>query len=148
MDAERGEFDKSLAEVKAFLKERAARGIADENRLPAPLVCAVGEAYLQRLVRGDRYDIARQVCSLLAESNHPDEAVKNYFNHRLARFNMVGKPAPTSKEKTSTAGPCGLQTTKERSSSSISGPVGHRRASPTAPSSANSTTLTATRDLW
>ncbi len=94
MDAERGEFDKSLAEAKQFLNQRATAGIADENRLQAPLVCAVGEAYLQRVVRAGRYDIARQVCSVLAESGHPDEVVKNYFNHRLARFNMIGKPAP------------------------------------------------------
>jgi len=94
MEAERGEFDKSLAEVKEFLKRRAAAEISDDERLAAPLVCAVGEAYLQRLVRGGRYDIARQVCSLLTESGHPDPAVKSYFAHRLARFEMVGKPAP------------------------------------------------------
>ena len=94
MDAERGEFDKSLAELKEFLKRAAAAEVADEDRLPAPLVCAVGEAYLQRLARGGRYDIARQVCSLLSESGHPDPVVKCYFDHRLARFAMVGKPAP------------------------------------------------------
>ena len=94
MDAERGEFDRSFSELKAFLKQRAAAEVADEHRLPAPLVCAVGEAYLQRLVRGGRYDIARQVCSLLCESGHPDAVVKTYFDHRLARFEMVGKPAP------------------------------------------------------
>jgi thiol-disulfide isomerase/thioredoxin len=99
MDAERGEFDRSFAELKAFLKQRAAAEVLDEQRLPAPLVCAVGEAYLQRLVRGGRYDIARQVCSLLSESGHPDDAVKTYFNHRLARFEMIGKPAPAIEGK-------------------------------------------------
>jgi peroxiredoxin len=99
MDAERGEFDRSFSEVKAFLKQRAAAEIADEQRLPAPLVCAVGEAYLQRLVRGGRYDIAREVCGLLCESGHPDAVVKNYFNHRKARFEMIGKPAPVIEGK-------------------------------------------------
>jgi thiol-disulfide isomerase/thioredoxin len=94
MDAERGEFDRSFSELKAFLKQHAAAQITDEQRLPAPLVCAVGEAYLQRLVRGGRYDIARQVCRLLCESGHPDAVVKNYFEHRGTRFEMVGKPAP------------------------------------------------------
>jgi thiol-disulfide isomerase/thioredoxin len=94
MDAERGEFEKSLVELKEFLKQRAAAEIADEDRLAAPYVCAVGEAYLQRLVRGGRYDIARQVCSLLSASGHPDPVVKSYFSHRLSRFAMVGKPAP------------------------------------------------------
>jgi peroxiredoxin len=99
MDAERGEFDRSFTELKEFLKQRAAGEIADEQRLPAPLVCAVGEAYLQRLVRGSRYDIARQVCALLCASGHPDLAVKTYFDHRHARFEMVGKPAPAIEGK-------------------------------------------------
>ncbi len=94
MDAERGEFDKSLAELKDFLKRRAAAEVTDEERMAAPLLCAVGESYLQRLARGGRYDIAKQVCGLLCESGHPDAAVKSYFDHRLARFAMVGKPAP------------------------------------------------------
>ena len=65
MDAERGDFDKSLADIKDFSSSGAPREVADENRLPAPLVCAVGEAYLQRLVRAGRYDIARQACGLV-----------------------------------------------------------------------------------
>jgi thiol-disulfide isomerase/thioredoxin len=93
MQAERGEFDKSLAEIKEFVKRRATAEVPDEHRLTAPLVCAVGEAYLQRLVRGGRYDIAQQVCSLLSQSGHPDPVVNNYFAHRLARFQMIGKPA-------------------------------------------------------
>ena len=35
----------------------------------------------------------RQVCSLLSQTGHPDPSVKSYFEHRLARFEMVGKPA-------------------------------------------------------
>ncbi len=93
MQAERGEFDKSIADLKEFMKRRATAEVSDEHRLSAPLVCAVGEAYLQRLVRGGRYDIARQVCSLLCESGHPDSVIKTFFDHRLARFQMVGKPA-------------------------------------------------------
>ena len=93
MQAERGEFEKSLAELKEFVKRRAGPETADEHRLTAPLVCRVGEAYLERLVRGGRYEIARQVCSVLSETGHPDAAIKNYFTHRLARFEMVGKPA-------------------------------------------------------
>ncbi len=38
MDAERGEFDKSLAELKDFLKRRAAAEVTDDDRLAAPLV--------------------------------------------------------------------------------------------------------------
>jgi peroxiredoxin len=92
--ASRGEFDESLADLKRFLARRAAADIPDERRLPAPLVCAVGEAYLHRLVRHGRFDIAREVCRLAASVDHPDKVVQNHFAERLARFEMVGKLAP------------------------------------------------------
>ncbi len=93
-DADRGEFDRSLAELRQFMERRAAAPIPDDRRLPGALICAVGEAYLQRLIRGGRLDIARQVCRLAMGSGHPDAAVRDYFADRLARLEMVGKPAP------------------------------------------------------
>ena len=116
MDAERGEFDKSFAEVKEFLKQRAAAEIADEHRLPAPLVCAVGEAYLQRLVRGGRYDIARQVCSLLARAGIPTRPSRTTSTTGWPASRWSASPRRRSKEQTSTASPCGLPTTRARSS--------------------------------
>jgi hypothetical protein len=92
--AERGEFEQSLADLKQFLNDRAAAKLPDERRLPGPLVCAVGEAYLERLIHGGRLDIARQVCRLAMGSDHPSSVVQRYFADRLARFDMVGKPAP------------------------------------------------------
>jgi thiol-disulfide isomerase/thioredoxin len=92
--AERGQFDESLADLKRFLERRATAGIPDERRLPAALVCAVGEAYLHRLIRGGRFDLAREVCRLGAATDHPDKAVANHFAQRLTRFEMVGKMAP------------------------------------------------------
>jgi thiol-disulfide isomerase/thioredoxin len=93
-EADRGEFDKSLADLKAFLERRAAAHLPDDRRLAGPLVCAVGEAYLQRLIRGSRLDIAREVCRLACGSKHPDPAVQAYFADRLSRLELVGKPAP------------------------------------------------------
>jgi thiol-disulfide isomerase/thioredoxin len=92
--ADRGEFDQSLADLKGFLHNRAAAHVPDERRLPAALVCAMGEAYLQRLIHGGRLDIAKEVCRLASASNHPDQVVDRYFAERLARLEMVGKPAP------------------------------------------------------
>ncbi len=91
--AGRGEYDQSLSDLEEFLRRRAAAQIPDDRRLPPTLAFAVGEAYLQRLVQGGRYDIARRVCQLAA-SNHPDPTVKAYFQRREARLDMVGKPAP------------------------------------------------------
>jgi thiol-disulfide isomerase/thioredoxin len=92
--ADRGQFDRSLAELKGFLDRRASAQTPDDRRLPAALVCAVGEAYLQRLVRSGRLDIARDVCRLAISIDHPDRTTQAYFTERLARLDMVGKPAP------------------------------------------------------
>ncbi len=92
--AERGEFDQSLNDLKQFLAHRATAEIPDERRLPAAMVCAVGEAYLHRLVRGGRFDTAREACRLAARIDHPDKTVAQHFSQRLERFEMVGKPAP------------------------------------------------------
>jgi thiol-disulfide isomerase/thioredoxin len=93
--AERGQFDESLADLKDFLAHRASASIPDERRLPAAMVCAVGEAFLHRLIRGGRFDLAREACKLGAGIDHPDKSVASHFAQRLKRFEMVGKPAPT-----------------------------------------------------
>jgi thiol-disulfide isomerase/thioredoxin len=92
--ADKGEYDTSLTDLRTFLARRAAAQVGDEHRLTCPLVCAVGAAYLERLVRGGRYDIAREVCRLVMDCNHPDPAVRQFFASRLACFEMIGKPAP------------------------------------------------------
>lgn len=91
--ADRGEYDRSLADLEGFLKRRAAVHIPEEQRLPPPLLFAVGEAYLQRLIQGGRYDIARKVCQL-AVASRSDPAIKAHFEKRQARLDMIGKPAP------------------------------------------------------
>ena len=91
--ADRGEYDRSLVDLEGFLKRRAAVNIPEEQRLPPHLLFAVGEAYLQRLIQGGRYDIARKVCQL-AVANRSDPAIKAHFEKRQARLDMIGKPAP------------------------------------------------------
>ena len=90
-EANRGEFDRSLADLQAFLA-RHPIAAEPEKRLDPAEVVAIGEAYLQRLVRGGRFDIARKVCNL--GMTHPDPGVKAHFQSRLARLDRVGKPAP------------------------------------------------------
>ncbi|MEO6810635.1 MAG: TlpA disulfide reductase family protein [Isosphaeraceae bacterium] len=90
--AERGEHDQSLNDLLTFLKANPKRPEADQ-RIETDTALAVGEAYLQRLVRAGRYDIARKVCELAIEHS-PNPAVQEHFRTRLARLAMVGKPAP------------------------------------------------------
>jgi thiol-disulfide isomerase/thioredoxin len=90
--AERGEHDQSLNDLHAFLKANPERP-APEERIETDTALAVGEAYLQRLIRGGRYDIARKVCELAIEHS-PNPAVQAHFRTRLDRLAMIGKPAP------------------------------------------------------
>lgn len=96
--AGRGEHEESLADLKGFLERRAAAGVPDEQRLPAALAVAVGDAYLQKLIDGGRFDIARKVCTLAA-AGHPDPKVQAHFKERDARLALVGKPAPAIEGK-------------------------------------------------
>jgi len=144
--ADRGEFDQSLADMKQFLDQRAATGIPQDRRLPGPLVCAVGEAYLQRLVRGGQIDIARQVCRLALSSDNPGRVVQNYFSERLARFDMVGKPAPAIDGTDVDGKPVAWPTSRARSCWSTSGRPGALRASRRSLIPATWSSPTATKD--
>ncbi len=126
--ADRGQFDRSLAELKGFLDRKAAAQTPDDRRLPSSLVCAVGEAYLQRLVQNGRLDIAREVCRLVIANDHPDSAIDKYFSERLARLDMVGKPARQSRGPTSMESRSGWRVSRARSFWWISGRAGVRRA--------------------
>jgi peroxiredoxin len=53
----------------------------------------VGEAFLQRLLRAGRYDVARRVANLFAQQAG-DPRVREHFGSRLSRVDMLGKPAP------------------------------------------------------
>jgi len=96
--AARGEYEQSLADLEKFLKERAAASLPDDRELPAGLAISVGEAYLQTLVEGGRYDIARKACKI-GESLDADPSVKAHFKARASRFDLVGAPTPSIEGK-------------------------------------------------
>jgi thiol-disulfide isomerase/thioredoxin len=78
-----GDDDRAIEDWKGLLK-----GPSD-----AELALAVGEAYLRRLIRDGRYDIARRLCALACEAGAPAE-VRDHFADRMARLALIGKPAP------------------------------------------------------
>ncbi len=90
--ADKGEHDRALDDWKTLLKGPAIVG-QTTARPDAELALAVGEAYLQRLIRDGRYDVARRLCDLACEENAPAE-VKDHFEDRMARLELIGKPAP------------------------------------------------------
>jgi thiol-disulfide isomerase/thioredoxin len=89
---DKGEHDRALEDWKALL-----HGGTSSEASVAPLgsecALAVGEAYLQRLIRDGRYDVARKLCDLACLENAPAE-VKDHFEDRMARLDLIGKPAP------------------------------------------------------
>jgi thiol-disulfide isomerase/thioredoxin len=91
-EADKGEFDKSMVSLKAFLA-------ADRSRNPPPpefrtgTLLTVGEAYYHRLVRGNRFDLAKTLCELvIAQAENP--VIRGHFEARLRKLALLGQPAP------------------------------------------------------
>ncbi len=87
-----GDDVRALEDWKGLMKGPAG-GEASAARADAELALAVGEAYLRRLIRDGRYDLARRLCALACEEGAPAE-VKDHFTDRMARLALIGKPAP------------------------------------------------------
>jgi thiol-disulfide isomerase/thioredoxin len=90
--ADRGEFDRSLESLAGFIQSNP---VADEptRRLDPSTAIAVGESYLQRLVNGQRYDVARKACEMVL-ARKPGPEVREHFEARLKRLKMLDAPAP------------------------------------------------------
>jgi peroxiredoxin len=90
--AEKGEYEQSLADLEALFKEPGCVAqIAAKSHAATAL--AVGEAYLKRLIRDGRYDVAHRLCALACKDDAP-AALKNHFAARMARLDLLDKPAP------------------------------------------------------
>jgi peroxiredoxin len=89
---EKGEYDQSLADLKALFK-RPGCGPQAAAKSDAATAFAVGEAYFQRLIRSGRYDVARKLCELACKDDAL-AALKGHFEARMARLDLLDKPAP------------------------------------------------------
>jgi len=101
--ANRQEYGQSLERLARFLKAsttpaEAAKGQADPGapQLDPATTFAVGEAFLQRLIRDGQYRTARRAADIFVKDS-PDPEVKKHFGSRLERIDMLGKPAPEIK---------------------------------------------------
>ena len=97
-EADRGAYDKSL--------ESLAEAVGKKGRLPKPpgepgrdlglmtsSRAAIVEAYYQRLIRGNQYDVARKAMRLVA-ANTETPAVRDLADRRAKQLEMVGLAAP------------------------------------------------------
>jgi thiol-disulfide isomerase/thioredoxin len=91
--AEKGEHDRALGDLKALFHRAAGGGGAAAQQLDPEMALAVGEAFLQRLLHDGRYDVAQKLCDLACEGEAP-ALLKEHFEDRMARLDLVGKAAP------------------------------------------------------
>lgn len=91
-EADRGDYGGSTRDLKAFLDAMPA-GPPSTPEARTHTALAVGEAYLRRLVRAGRFDLARDACDLVGE-RVKDPAVREHFAGYRRRLELVGRPAP------------------------------------------------------
>ena len=89
--ADRGEDENALAGIERFLKTQKEG--TKTQKLAPETIFTVGEAFLQRLIRAERYDTAKKACELILRGD-PDKTVHDHFAGRLIRLNLLGKQAP------------------------------------------------------
>jgi thiol-disulfide isomerase/thioredoxin len=92
-EAERGDYDGSMRDLKAYLGAATLRA-APAPQIQARTVLTIGEAYFRRLVQGRRFDLARDVCDLIISREPVNQAVRDHFAGYRRRLDLVGRPAP------------------------------------------------------
>ena len=92
-EAERGDYDGSMRDLKAYLGAATLRA-APASQIQARTVLTIGEAYFRRLVQGRRFDLAREVCDLIIAREPVNPAVRDHFAGYRRRLDLVGRPAP------------------------------------------------------
>jgi len=87
----RGAYEESLASLTSMLG--AGAGAALPKALPPTAQLTLLEAYFQRLSQGEQFAVARKAFNLVLDRT-TDPTVKAFVASRLARLDLIGKPAP------------------------------------------------------
>jgi peroxiredoxin len=87
----RGAYDESLASLTSMLD--AGAGAALPQALPATARLTLLEAYFQRLSQGEQFAVAQRAFKLVL-GRTADPTIKDFVASRLARLDLIGKPAP------------------------------------------------------
>ena len=88
-----GKSEEAIASLRGLLKVPAGlKGKESPAEVEAKL--AVVEAYVRRLIRGGRYDHARELCSMICEEETAPDVLKEHFEGRMDRLDLLNKPAP------------------------------------------------------
>jgi thiol-disulfide isomerase/thioredoxin len=92
---ERGAALESLKSLRQAVAQSTQERAANEGRaaLAPSEVIGICEAYYQRLVDGNHFQVARDAFRHVLEQPY-DPAIKEFVASRLKRIELVGKPAP------------------------------------------------------
>jgi AhpC/TSA family len=97
-EADRGAYEESLASlISAFqleVRDAAAAAAGPSGPLPRATRLLLAEAYYQRLIQADQFDIARQAMRLIQDKTD-DAAIKDFASIHLRLLDLIGKPAPS-----------------------------------------------------
>jgi peroxiredoxin len=94
--ADQGNFDDSLSELRRLFDSQSSvkqPGQGAPAMLDTRALLTICEAYYQRLLQGDRFDIARSAFHLVLERTE-NPAIKGFCAARLNQLDLIGKPAP------------------------------------------------------
>lgn len=94
-ECDRGAYDASLESLRSVVVDKAADGQVQEarGRLLTPERIELCDAYFQRLIHADQYEVARKAFALI-KAHAQDAEFTTWLEARLSRLNQVGKPAP------------------------------------------------------
>jgi peroxiredoxin len=94
-EADRGAYEQSLASLKQAFEDRDKAEAAGRPTatLQAGELMAICDAYYQRLVHADQFEVARKAFHLALERAR-DPVIREFLGNRLKRLDLVGKPAP------------------------------------------------------
>ena len=97
-EADRGAYDDSLKSLTEVVSERGKQprppgAPGRDLGLTVSSKAAIVEAYYQRLIRGNQYEVARKAMKLVAE-NAETPAVRDLATRRAKQLEMVGQAAP------------------------------------------------------
>ncbi len=96
-EADRGAFEESLESIVRAIQAGDLAPIEDDARkagaLPMAARLTLLEAYYQKVVQADQFEIARQAFQKILD-NAEAEPIQAYLSSRLAQLDLVGKPAP------------------------------------------------------
>jgi thiol-disulfide isomerase/thioredoxin len=96
-ESDRGAYEESLATLRQAVEKSGKPGAVQAALLTSEVV-GICDAYYQRLVQSDQFEVARRAFRLALE-NVRDPALREFLAGRLKRLDLVGKPAPAIRGK-------------------------------------------------